>query len=144
VSFAGYDSQCDDVARGLLASGVQRGDRVFAMLRNGAEFMLLAVACGRAGAIFVPVNTELKGFSLQHQLHNCAPRIVVTDADLFAQFAGVAAPAIGPSCVVVVGDDGAVSLPAALEGAQVMDFKALRAPSGDVALHEPAPHEIAC
>src|SRR5438034_1101699 len=26
VSFAGYDSQCDDVARGLLASGVQSGD----------------------------------------------------------------------------------------------------------------------
>jgi crotonobetaine/carnitine-CoA ligase len=143
LSFAGYDAQCDRVARALLACGVQRGERVFAMLRNGTEFMLLAIACGRAGAIFVPVNTELKGFSLQHQFHNCAPRIVVANAEMLTQFEGVAPSAISPSHVVVVGNES--SPPRALESAAVMGFDAfcaLGAPG--MPLHDPAPHEIGC
>ena len=144
LSFAGYDAQCDRLARALRAAGLQAGDRVMCMLRNRAEFLVLAIACGRAGAVFVPVNTELKGFSLQHQLHNCGPRMLVLEADLVAHFDGVPAPPALPSHVVVIGDSPA-RLPGALGSNGPLSFESLCALADDaVALHEPAAHELGC
>ncbi|NDZ18896.1 ATP-dependent acyl-CoA ligase [Variovorax sp. WS11] len=144
LSFAGYDAECDRLARALRAAGLQAGDRVMCMLRNRAEFLLLAIACGRADAVFVPVNTELKGFSLQHQLHNCGARMVVLEADLVAHFNGVAAPPALPSHIVVIGD-ASIPLPAALGTIGALSFESLCALADDaVALHEPAAHELGC
>jgi crotonobetaine/carnitine-CoA ligase len=144
LSFAGYDAQCDRLARALLAAGLQAGDRVLSMLRNRAEFLLLAIACGRAGAIFVPVNTELKGFSLQHQLHNCGARMVVLEADLVAHFDGVAVPEAVPARVVVLGGEPG-ALPPALGTGPAISFESLCAlADGAAALHKPAAHEVGC
>lgn len=145
LNFAGFDRGADRVAAALLTAGLQPGERVFAMLRNRSEFLLLALGCGRAGGIFVPVNTELKGYSLQHQLHNCAPRLVVVEADLLAAFDGVASPPAAPAGVVVLGEGVMPSVPAALSGARLerwQDFMARGTTSAT--LHEPQPHEVGC
>lgn len=144
LRYAEYDARADRLARALVAAGLQRGERVICMLRNGVEFMLMAIACGRAGAVFVPVNTELKGFSLQHQLRNCAPRMVFCDASVLAHFDGIAPAEARPSHLVVTGGDAPAAAPAALAGAAAITFEALDAMAADAPLHEPAAHEIGC
>jgi len=143
LSFAGFDRECDTLARALAATGLARGDRVLAMLRNRAELLLLAIACGRIGAIFVPVNTEMKGYSLQHQLHNCAPALVFVEADLTGAFAAVAAPAKLPTAVVVVDAAPAEEI-AAFAGVRHWRYGEFAALQGGQALADPSPQEIAC
>ncbi len=86
LSFADLHTRADRAAQALAALGVRAGDRVFAMLRNRAEHLDLLIGCGRIGAVYVPVNTELKGWSLQHQWHNGEPRVIFVEADLLAAF----------------------------------------------------------
>ena len=144
LSFSGFDAQADSVARGLIGAGLQRGDRVMCMLHNGVEFLLLAVACGRAGAVFVPVNTELKSFSLQHQLQNCGARMVVCAPGLLANFETVATPDTPIATLVVCGEAVPERIPAALAGAKRVAFAGLLASGQEARLHEPSPEEIGC
>ncbi|PSC77005.1 AMP-binding [Micractinium conductrix] len=60
--------QADEVARGLLALGVQRHDRVGVWAPNCAEWAVLQYAAARAGAILVNINPSLKAAELLHVL----------------------------------------------------------------------------
>lgn len=57
-----------DVARGLLALGVQRGDRVGIWSPNRFEWVLLQYATARVGAILVNINPAYKTAELEHAL----------------------------------------------------------------------------
>ncbi len=70
LTFASLDRDSDGLARNLATLGVVRGDRVMALLKNRIEFMLAMIATMKLDAIFVPINTELKGVFLQHQWRN--------------------------------------------------------------------------
>lgn len=144
LTFSGFDAQADRVARALVALGLHKGDRVMCMLPNGVEFLLLSLASGRAGGVFVPVNAELKSFSLQHQLHNCSPRIVVCDVRMLANFDAVAKPAEAVDTLLVTGASASPSVPAAMDGARVVRFDALPEFPADAPLQEPAAEEIGC
>ncbi len=52
------------VAHGLLALGLDKGDRVAAYGKNSDSYVLLWLACNRAGLIHVPVNFSLTGKEL--------------------------------------------------------------------------------
>jgi long-chain acyl-CoA synthetase len=49
-----------DLAHALHELGVRRGDRVAVLVPNSAEFFFATHACGRIGAIVVPVNIHFK------------------------------------------------------------------------------------
>jgi carnitine-CoA ligase len=146
LSFAGLHEGSDRVATALSALGVARGDRVLAMLGNRAEFLLLALGCGRIGAVFVPVNTELKGYSLQHQLQNCAPKVVVLQASLAAAFASVDPPVHVPAALVTIAAEEGAPPPAIFAGARLFSFERFLAQAKGHAcsLADPQPAEIAC
>ena len=82
LTFAGVDRESNQLARNLAELGVVSGDRIFVVVKNRAEFVLIMLATMKLGAIFVPINTELKGAFLQHQLRNAEPSIIFVDADL--------------------------------------------------------------
>ena len=63
-TFAEADRLVDVYATSLVSVGVGPEDRVGVMLDNSPEFLLLALALGRLGAVFVPLNLALKGESL--------------------------------------------------------------------------------
>src|SRR6188472_3512107 len=72
-----------DLAAGLAARGVKRGDRVVVHLQNRPEVVKLALATSRLGAIFVPANPLLRGRQLRHILQDSGARaLVCTDAAL--------------------------------------------------------------
>jgi acyl-CoA synthetase (AMP-forming)/AMP-acid ligase II len=60
LSFADAETRSAAVARGLLAEGVGKGARVGILMPNSLEFAVSALAVGRIGAVFVPVNTFLQ------------------------------------------------------------------------------------
>ena len=58
----------DEAARALIASGVERGDRVAIWAPNISEWVIAALGIHRAGAVVVTVNTRFKGNEALHVL----------------------------------------------------------------------------
>lgn len=103
VTFAEFDELTDRLATALADIGLQPGDRLLGLLTNSIEFMLLMIATHKRRAIFVPVNTDLRGAFLEHQVRNSEPRIVAVDRGLLSRFDDVAGPA-GASADAVAGE----------------------------------------
>ena len=83
------DAVTDALARGLAGRGVGKGDRVGILMKNRLEVAWTMLATLRLGAISVPLNFRLLASELLPMLTDCAPRVVVTEADL----AGLLEPA---------------------------------------------------
>ena len=62
------DADSTDVARRLVASGVNKSSRVGLLMENGIEWAVLAGAIMRTGAVLVPLSTLLRPPELHHQL----------------------------------------------------------------------------
>ncbi|MDI6097401.1 FadD3 family acyl-CoA ligase [Actinoplanes sp. NEAU-A12] len=60
-NFAELHDEVRTVARALIASGIQAGDRVALWAPNSARWMLAALGVSYAGAVLVPVNTRFTG-----------------------------------------------------------------------------------
>ncbi len=121
LSFAGFDTESDTVARALMALGVEPGDRVMMLGYNSAEFMTAMIGTNKAGAVFVPINTELKGAFLAHQLVNSEPTVVIVDDELLGAFDSVDRGGASVRATVVVGQRPE-ALPGRLAGSNAMSF----------------------
>ena len=146
LTFASLHRDSAVVARKLAGLGVGPGDRVMVMLKNRIEFMLTMLAIMRLGAIFVPINTELKGAFLQHQMRNAEPRVIFLDAVLGDAFDAVKGGNDNLGAVIYVAGDVPDERPVVLAGARAMTFAAffaLAAAEDDV-LVTPKAEDIAC
>ena len=86
-NWAELDQRCDRAAAYLLAQGVQPGDRVAILARNG-EFLVTALfAAARIGAIAVMMNWRLQDAELAYVLDDSEPSALLYE-DAFAQLAG--------------------------------------------------------
>ena len=139
TSFADLDRQSTRIAHALAARGLGRGDRLLALLLNGPSFLPLLLGANKLGAVFVSVNTELKGSFLEHQIRNSAPRILAVDRELARAFAGIDLSDV--ACTIVVGE-GDHSLDA-LRGVSSVPFAELLAPGPAAgSLVEPAARDL--
>jgi crotonobetaine/carnitine-CoA ligase len=120
ITFEGLETETNALASALADLSVQPGDRVMALVHNSKEFLLTMIATHKRKAIFVPINTELKGSFLQHQLKNTEPRVVFVEAGLRATFDTVELAGIPVESTVVIG--GAA---APLPGTKSFKFDAL-------------------
>jgi fatty-acyl-CoA synthase len=59
---------CDKAARGFIAMGVKKGDKVAIWATNEPEWLILMWATAKIGAIMVTVNTNYKIFELEYLL----------------------------------------------------------------------------
>ena len=82
LTYAELDALVDRVARGLLAAGVGRGDRVGIWAPNGAEWVLVQYGAARAGAILVNVNPAYRTHELGFVLRQSGTQLLVC-ADAF-------------------------------------------------------------
>ena len=65
----------------LVASGVERGDRVAIWAFNSAEWIVAVLGLFQAGATLVPVNTRFKGLETAEILRRGRVRALVTVTD---------------------------------------------------------------
>lgn len=75
-------SNMQRAANGLLALGVQPGDRVAIMMGNRPEFLWIHFATNFIGALSVPVNTSQRGATLRHILTDSDSAVIVFDDTL--------------------------------------------------------------
>jgi crotonobetaine/carnitine-CoA ligase len=68
-------------AAGLAQIGVGHGDTVVCILDNNADAIISWFATNFLGAVWVPVNTALKGEYLRHQISDAAAAVVIAEGD---------------------------------------------------------------
>src|SRR5215475_12917812 len=78
LTFAELESEARLVARGLMACGVERGERVALWATNVPEWVVLQFALAKVGAILVTVNTSLRAHEIDYLLRQSGSSAVIT------------------------------------------------------------------
>ena len=68
LTYARLDAEVERVARGLIALGTAKGDRVGIWSTDNAEWIVLQLAASRVGAILVNLNPAYRTAELRHAL----------------------------------------------------------------------------
>jgi len=77
-TYAQLDADTDDVANGLIAAGVAKGDRVGIWAPNCAEWVLLQYGTAKAGAILVNINPAYRSHELGYVLRQAGISVLVS------------------------------------------------------------------
>jgi crotonobetaine/carnitine-CoA ligase len=78
------------LAGGLRAAGVAPGETVVSVLDNSEDALSVWFAANMVGAIWVPVNTALRGEFLRHVISDSGARVVFCEADLLTRITEIA------------------------------------------------------
>lgn len=108
-SYAELNAEVDRVGRGLLAMGVEKGDRIGIWSTNCAEWTILQYATAKIGAILVNVNPAYRSHELQFVVKQCGMRmLVVAPSDKNSDYVGMGREAVQvcPELVELVLIDG--------------------------------------
>ena len=80
-TWAELDHDVDEFARGLLAAGIDKGDRVGIWSPNCAEWTLVQYATAKVGAILVNVNPAYRTHELAYALNQSGVRLLISATD---------------------------------------------------------------
>jgi fatty-acyl-CoA synthase len=97
---------------------VARGDRVAVLALNTTDTLEVQFACGRIGAVMVPLNTRLTVPELQFIAGDASPKVMIHDSDL-AETALTVAKLCSISSALLFGPGG--SYEAAISGAKPLE-----------------------
>jgi acyl-CoA synthetase (AMP-forming)/AMP-acid ligase II len=91
LTFAEWEDRSNRLARGLVAAGIGKGERVSLFLPSEEvlRWIVAYAAVHKAGAVAVPTNTRLSLPELRRILSHCEGAAVLTCADLAAAVASV-------------------------------------------------------
>ncbi|MGE0131603.1 MAG: AMP-binding protein [Blastocatellales bacterium] len=78
LTFAELEAEARLIARGLMACGVERGERVALWAANVPEWVVLQFALAKIGAILVTVNTSLRAHEMDYLLRQSESATVIT------------------------------------------------------------------
>jgi fatty-acyl-CoA synthase len=84
---------------------IKRGDRVAVLALNTTDTLEVQFACGRLGAVFLPLNTRLTVPELHYIVGDASPRLMIHDAEL-AEIALSVAKLCSVAAALLLGPDG--------------------------------------
>ena len=90
LTYADLGRLSDEVARGLVARGIAKGDRVGIAMRNCPSWIITYMAALKAGAIATLINGWWQTEELKHALELTAPKLILADAPRAARIAQIA------------------------------------------------------
>src|SRR5438093_4145039 len=106
LSYAQFDARISRLATHLRDQlGVTRGDRVAVLALNTTDTLEVQFACGRIGAVFLPLNTRLTVPELQFIVGDASPNVMIHDTDL-AEVALTVARLCNVSSALLLGPGG--------------------------------------
>jgi len=77
-TFAALDQEARTIARGLMALGVKRGERVVVWATNVPEWVVLQFALAKIGAVLVTANTSLRARDIEYLLRQSEAATLIT------------------------------------------------------------------
>jgi acyl-CoA synthetase (AMP-forming)/AMP-acid ligase II len=105
-SYAQFDARIARLAAHLRDRlKIRRGDRVAVLAMNTTDTLEVQFACGRIGAVFLPLNTRLTVPELQYIVGDAGPTLMIHDAELADVALSVAKLCNVPSALLL-GPDG--------------------------------------
>jgi fatty-acyl-CoA synthase len=95
-TFAALDREARTIARGLMALGVEQGERVVLWATNVPEWVVLQFALAKIGAILVTANTSLRARDIDYVLRQSEAASLITirgfrDVDYVTELAAIGA-----------------------------------------------------
>ena len=138
-TYAQLDADVDALAKGLLAAGIEIGDRVGIWAPNCPEWTLLQYATARVGAILVNVNPAYRSHELTYVAQQSGLRMLVSavkhkSSDYRSMVESVRGECPGLREVVYIGEPGWDELVASGAG---IDDVTLRSRSAQLAADDP-------
>lgn len=118
LTYRALDALSDRVRDYLIAAGVRRGDRVGVYAQKTIDAYAALLGAMKAGAAYVPVDAAAPPWRAAYILHDCAVKVVVTEARLVSAWEPEAR-ALGELPRVLALDEigGGTALSAALDRA---------------------------
>ena len=109
-SWAELDRDVDELARGLLAAGLQKGDRVGIWAPNCAEWTLVQIATAKLGLVLVNVNPAYRTHELAYAVNQSGMRMLIAATSFKSSDYGAMVKDVRPDCpglerVVHIGTD---------------------------------------
>jgi len=95
LTYGGLGALSARLAHALVALGVKPGDRVAAQVEKSPEAIALYLACVRAGAVWLPLNTAYTSVELAYFLEDAEPALFVAAPGRVDMAAGVAIASLG-------------------------------------------------
>jgi len=89
LTFSEIPIHVNCLARGLLNTGFEKGDRIAVLLNNCAEFALLLAACTRVGVIAVCLNTRTSAGEMRMVLKSTKPKALLFQTSFEQQAEGL-------------------------------------------------------
>lgn len=105
LSYADVEGLSGRIAGALKGLGVRPGDRVAAQVEKSAEALMLYLACLRAGAVYLPLNTAYTAGELRYFLGDAEPAVFVCRPGQRDAMADLAAE-VGVPNVLTLGEAG--------------------------------------
>lgn len=127
LTYREFNRSINRTANALLDLGIRKGDKVATVLPNCLELLEIYWACGKIGAVVVPMSTLLLQSALKSLLSDSDASLVATNADFIPLIDAIRSDlqSIAPDRYLVTG--GA-------EASGYQDFEALKSAAGS---HEP-------
>ncbi|WP_211229493.1 acyl-CoA ligase (AMP-forming), exosortase A system-associated [Nakamurella lactea] len=110
------------VARGLIGSGLERGDRVAILLDKRIETVAAIFGTSAAGGVFVPINPLLRPAQVGYILGNCDVRVLVTSPERLTQLTDELGARPSVELVIVVGGGQSSAAAGTVPGVRVRSW----------------------
>lgn len=120
-TYGDFDTITENLAKGLLNTGIQKGDSVCALLNNGPEIIQIMLATAKVGAIFVPVNVAFLEKETAYIVNNCNAKMMITESGFMDMILTIR-PAC-PSLKYVVHTSEETDLPDVISWWEVLNSK---------------------
>jgi len=104
-SYSEFARRISCLAGGLVANGLEPGDRIILCMENCAEFLEMVFACWAAGLCAVPVNARLHANEVAYIAEDSRARLMIATPSLAAALASLERSAEALSAIIATGSD---------------------------------------
>ena len=80
LNFREFNTRTNKLANGLLANGLEKGDKITILSNNSIEFVELYVAAAKAGIVIVPLNFRLHPDDLNFIIDNSDSKMLFVES----------------------------------------------------------------